>query len=161
MTRKRQQPLTYTLIHVMLADPVRPMPEPRRQFQLLRMWQGLASIEQGDAPNTDDWRVLSDAVNLLETLVIQGVANDDSGLIMDGITALALAGRRHVAGGQIRLDGPGMAAVRAALEDYAALLEALPERVIVRCHRDTEIRIRAILAGKRQSHDVEVEVIEL
>jgi hypothetical protein len=95
-------------------------------------------------------------MNLLETLVIQGVANDDSGLIMDGITALALAGRRHVAGGQIRLDGPGMAAVRAALEDYAALLEVLPERVIVRCHRDTEIRIRAILAGKRQCHDVEV-----
>jgi hypothetical protein len=155
-THKRPRPLTYTLMHVMLAHPVQPMPEPRRRHQLTRMWQGLAAIEQGDAPTTDDWRVLSDAVNLLETLVLQGTANDDSGLIMDGITALALAGRRHVAGSQIRLDAPGIAATRAALEDYAALLEVLPERVIVQCHRDTEIRIRAILAGKRKAHDVEI-----
>lgn len=156
MTRKRQQPLTYTLMHVMLADPVRPMPEPRRRHQLTRMWQGLASIEQGDAPTTEDWRILTDTMNLLETLVVQGTAADDRGLVMDGVNALALAARRHVAGGPLRLDGAGMAAARAALLDYTELLALLPERVIVQCHRDTEIRIRAIRAGKRQAHDVEV-----
>ena len=154
--RQREQPLTYTLMHVMLADPVRPMPEPRRRHQLTRMWQGLAALEQGQEPTRDDWRVLTDVMNLLETLVVQGIATDDRGLVMDGVNALALAARRHVAGGALRLDGPGIAAARAALLDYTDLLALLSERVIVQCHRNTEIRIRKIRSGKRQAHDVEV-----
>jgi len=52
-----------------------------------------------------------------------------------------------------------MQAVRAVLEDYAAVLGALPERTMVQCHRDTEKRLRAILAGRRLPHDVEVMAI--
>lgn len=73
--------------------------------------------------------------------------------------ALAMAGKRHLAGGQIRLDGRGIQVVRAVLEDYAAVLSTLPERTMVQCHRDTEKRLRAILAGKRRPHDVEVMAI--
>lgn len=47
-------------------------------------------------------------------------------------------------------------AVRDVLEDYAMVLETLPARSMVRCHRLTEQRIAEILAGKRQPHDVEV-----
>lgn len=36
------------------------------------------------------------------------------------------------------------------------VLETLPARSMVRCHRLTEQRIAEILAGKRQPHDVEV-----
>jgi hypothetical protein len=44
----------------------------------------------------------------------------------------------------MRLDGPGLQAVRAVLEDYQAALECLPARTMVRCHRATEKRIREI-----------------
>lgn len=57
------------------------------------------------------------------------------------------------------MHGPGIAAVRAVLEDYAAVLEILPERAMVICHRDTETRIRQILNGKRRPHDVEITCI--
>lgn len=154
--RPASQPLTYSVFRVMLADPVNPMPEARRRHQLTRMLGGLAAIERGAAPTPEDWRLCSDAVNLLETLVKSGALQDDGGLVMDGIEALAKAGARHLGGGQIRLDGPGIAAMRAVLEDYATALGALPERTIVQAHRDTEIRIRAILAGKRQAHDIEI-----
>lgn len=101
-------------------------------------------------------------LNLAAKLVIvlfAGGGGSCSGLLIEAITALAMAGKRHLAGGHIRLDGQGIQAVRAVLEDYAAVLAALPERVMVQCHRDTERRLRAILAGKRQPHDVEVMAI--
>ena len=147
---------TYTHWHILLASATQPMAPAKRRHHLTTMWSGLANIEQGTSPTTHDWRVCSDAVNMMETLVTQGTALDADGLLMDAITTLALAGKRHKAGGQIRLDGPGITAVRAILEDYAAALEQLPERTMITCHRDTETRIRDILAGRKQPHDIEV-----
>jgi hypothetical protein len=121
------------------------------------MWQGLRALETDASPTTNDWRVCSDAVNLMETLVLEmGVCTDASGLLNDAVTALALAGKRHRAGNQLRMDGSGIQAVRAVLEDYATLLDQLPHRTVVRCHRLTEQRIRNILRGKAQPHDVEI-----
>ena len=154
--RKPCQPLTYSLMAVMLASPIKPMPEKKRLHQLTRMWMALASIESGPAPTTEDWRVCSDAVNLLETLVAVGEVCDSGGAITGGVTALAMAGKRQLAGGALRLDGLGITVMRRLLEGYALALENLSERVMIQAHRDTELRIRAILAGKRQAHDVEI-----
>ena len=140
----------------LMASSTQPIPSRSRLHQLTVMHDGLANIEKADKPTTNDWRVVSDAVNLMETLVEMCVVEDNSGLLMDAVTALANAGRRHRGGGQIRLDGPGIQAVRAVLEDYAAVLEAIDHRTIVRCHRKTEKRLRDILAGRARPHDVEV-----
>jgi hypothetical protein len=155
--RRRPAAHTYTLLDELQASPTAPAPERWRTHQLTRMWGGLAALETAPAPTTDDWRVCSDAVNLLETLVVDmRVAQDASGLLMDAIAALARAGQRHRQGQAIRLDAPGIQAVRAVLEDYAELLHQLPHRTMVRAHRLTERRIAAILAGRRRPHDVEV-----
>lgn len=159
MTRRKPQRSrspTYSVLRVLMASPTDPMPEPFRLHQLTSMYQGLAALEQGQQPTTDDWRVCSDAVNLMETLIVQGQVVDADGLLLDAITAMANAGKRNMAGGQIRLDGPGIKAVRAILADYSAVLAALPERTMVQCHRDTERRLREIMSGKNQAHDVTV-----
>jgi hypothetical protein len=72
---------------------------------------------------------------------------------------MAMAGKRNMAGGAIRLDGAGIQAVRAVLEDYAALLDMLPARTMIRCHRLTEKRIHELLDGKRKPHDVEITAV--
>lgn len=148
--------LTYTLMDELMASPAEPMPADHRTHQLTRMWQGLRGLEQAPQPTVDDWRVCSDAVNLMETLISMGELQDERGLVDDAVSALALAGRRHRLGQPIRLDGAGIVAVRGVLEDYAAALDALPARTMVRAHRRTELRIRDILAGRRRPHDVEV-----
>jgi uncharacterized protein YyaL (SSP411 family) len=157
--KKRQalRPKHYTLMDELTASPTEPMPAEFRRHQLTRMYDGLAAMEKAESPTTSDWRVVSDAVNLMETLIeTMKVCQDESGLLMDAITAMAMAGKRHRAGGAIRLDGAGIQAVRAILEDYAALLDMLPARVMIRCHRLTEKRIHEMLDGKRKPHDVEV-----
>lgn len=190
--KKRKQQRTvyvyrYTLFDVMLASPSEPLAEHLRRHQLTRMHQGLEAMEKAPVPTTDDWRVVSDAVNIMETLVTSGSffetkedpetgetrkvpipghwhgcdgdaveITDASGLLSDAVTAMAMAGKRHKAGGNIRLDGAGIQAVRSVLADYSDLLEALPARTMIKAHRETERRIHEILVGKKKPHDVEV-----
>ena len=156
----------YSLIDVMMASPTEPLPESHRSHQLMRMHQGLEAMEKAPQPTTDDWRVVSDAVNIMETLVTNGPwpdcsgepveITDASGLLQDAVTAMAMAGKRHRAGGNIRLDGAGIQAVRGVLQDYTDMLDALPARTMIKAHRETERRIHEILSGKKKPHDVEV-----
>ncbi len=166
--RSHRSRMTYTLLHELAASTSQPLPEQHIRHQLTRMNGGLHDLVHGAKPSTDSWRVLSDAVNLLETLVTEGAAperdaqgrtiashwldcdgdpvevRDRSGLLQDAIAALAHAGQRSLQGQAIRLDGPGLAAVRAVLEDYQAALRTLPARTMVRCHRLTEQRVRRV-----------------
>lgn len=165
---QRGEPCTYSILTELSASPTEPMSFYRRSYQLTRMWQGLTAIERAPEPSKDDWRVCSDAVNLMETLITANhgywldcdgevvQVEDSQGLLQDAITALALAGRRNLNGGPIRLDGKGLVAVRGILEDYATILETLPERTLIKAHRLTEKRIREILRGKTQPHDIEI-----
>jgi len=156
----------YSLIDVMMASPTEPLPESHRVHQLTRMHSGLDAMEKAPQPTTDDWRVVSDAVNIMETLVTNGPwpdcsgelveITDSSGLLQDAVTAMALAGKRHKAGGNIRLDGAGIQAVRGVLADYSDMLEALPARTMIKAHRETERRLHEILSGKKRPHDVEI-----
>lgn len=154
--KPRHRAPTYNALTILLASPTQPMPEAKRLHQLTAMYQGLNALELGQQPTRNDWAACSDAINLMETLVLQGHVSDADGLLMDAITGMAKAGQRNLAGGAIRLDGAGIKAVRAVLEDYATALDTLPERVMVQCHRDTEKRLIGILHSKRQGHDVEV-----
>ena len=158
--RPAQREKRYTILDEMMASPTEPLPLAWKTYQLTRMYEGLAAMEKAPSPTTDDWRVVSDAVNLMETLIeTMQVCEDSSGLLMDAITAMAHAGRRNTAGGAIRLEGVGIQAVRAVLEDYAALLDVLPARAMIRCHRLTEKRLHELLDGKRKPHDVEITAI--
>lgn len=156
--RQAQRPKTYSKLHELMASPTYPLPKQHRIHQLTRMYEGLHSLETLAEPSTEDWRVVSDAVNMLETLVVEmKVCDDASGLLQDAVRALAVAGQRHKREGKpIRLDGPGIQAVRAILANYAELMDVLPARTMYRCHRLTEERIHAILDGRKQPHDVEI-----
>jgi len=145
---------TYTMWDAMLASPTEPMSEKQRRHQLTRMWSGLAGLETSAEPTRDDWSVCSDAVNLMETLIEQKHIVDPNNMLFDAMTALAEAGQRNLEGKPLRLDGAGIQAIRGVLEDYAMVLESLPARTMIHCHRLTEKRLQGILKGHKQAHDV-------
>lgn len=146
----------YGLLDVMAASPTEPLAQGLRLHQLTRMYEGLRALETAPKPTAEDWLVCSDAVNMMETLIAMRQVEDSSGLLMNAITALALAGKRHLDGHAIRLDAPGITAVRSVLEDYATVIDALPARTMIQAHRLTEKRIHEILQGRSRPHDVEV-----
>lgn len=135
----------FNLARELMASLTEPMAREKREHQLLTMWQGLSSLEKAPKPSNDDWRAVSDAINLMETLVEMGECQDASGLLADAVTAMGAAGERAMQGQTLRLDGAGIQAVRAVLEDYASVLEVLPARTVLRAHRLTEVRIIGIL----------------
>jgi len=147
---------TYSMLDELMASPTEPLSAEKRQHQLMRMFTALDNLVRAENPTKEDWRLCSDAVNMVESLIDMGICEDNSGLLMDAIIALAKAGKRNLEGKPIRLDGQGLTAVRGILQDYADLLEVIPARVMIRCHRKTEKRIFEILAGRKQPHDVEI-----
>jgi len=154
--RKRPSSL-YSLMDELMASGTEPMPKAKQRYQLTRMYEGLRAMETAPEPTVDDWRVVSDAVNLMETLIYEmRVCEDTNGLLKDAMNALEAAGNRSINNKGIRLDAAGITAVRSILEDYASIIDTLPHRTMVNCHRLTEKRLWAIIGGKRKPHDVHI-----
>lgn len=148
---------TYTLWDELNASPEHPLPEEKIRHQLTRMYEGLHHLETAPAPTIDDWQVVSDAINMLETMVTIGICDDDTGFLNEAVQCMKAAGHRYMDHGVIRLDAKGIATIRTVLVDYADLIRILPARTMIHCHRKTEKRLIDILKGKKQPHDVVVK----
>ncbi len=146
--------LTYSMLDVMMSSPDRPMKDSARVHQLTRMWGGLAALETAETPTQADWIAVSDAVNMMETLVEMGFAKDEDNLIEEAVLILKATAERYKNGTQLRLTGAGIQLIRGLLEDYAYLTENLDERTMVHAHRKTEMRIQDILFGRGKEKDV-------
>lgn len=146
--------LTYSMLNVMMANPERPMKDSARDHQLTRMWSGLAALETAVTPTQQDWIAVSDAVNMMETLVEMGFAEDKDNLIEEAVFILKATAERYKNGQQLRLTGAGIQLLRGILEDYAELTKQLDERTMVHAHRKTEMRIQDILHGRAKEKDI-------
>lgn len=148
----------FSLMETLLASPTEPMPDSKRDTQLTRMYAALADIEQSHDACPDHWRVISDAVNILETLCEMGHMADDSGLLQDAAREMHSAAVRFQAGKPLRLSGVGIQSVRSILEDYRDAVTLLPARTVMQAMRQTEKRIREIQQGKTRASDVVVTI---
>jgi len=157
MRKHKQARATYTHWDVLMASGTDPMPAKKQQWQLLKMYEGLRSLEQSESPTFHDWIACSDAVNMMETLTEMGACLDTSGLLEDAVKALVEAGERYKTHKVLRLNGEGIAAIRAVLEDYAEAIRTLPARTMLQCHIKTEARMRELLAGRGRETDVVVK----
>jgi uncharacterized protein YyaL (SSP411 family) len=146
--------LTYSILDVMMSNPDRPMKDSARTHQLTRMWSGLAALETAENPTQQDWIAVSDAVNMMESLVEMGFAKDEDNLIQEAVLILKATAERYKHGQQLRLTGAGIQLLRGILEDYAYLAENLDERTMVQAHRRTEMRIQDILFGRAKPNDI-------
>ena len=143
------KPLTYSHIDVLMASPTEPISKDKRVHQLTCMFEGLSGLERDEKPSPDHWAWVSDAVMLMDVLRGMGVVEDPDGMIQDGFNALGRAADRALSGGNLRLDGPAIMAVRAVLEDYASLLEQIPARTMISAHRKAEKKTFEIM-GRRK-----------
>jgi uncharacterized protein YyaL (SSP411 family) len=146
---------TYSWMDELMASAIEPMPKAKQRYQLTRMYQGLHAIETDKKPTIDDWSVVADAINLMEVMIRDlKICTDGSGLLEDATQAMKAATVRWQDAGMLRLDGAGIKAVRAVLEDYADILAVVPHRTMINVHRATEKRLIEIRKGKKQPHDV-------
>jgi hypothetical protein len=148
--------LTYSVMDAMLASPDQPMKLERRQFQLMVIRTALYSIERAENPSVEDWKIISQAINMMEMLVEMGFAKDEDGLIQDAIDSMAKAAQRYKDKNVMRFTGSEMNVIRGIVDDYQTMIENLDERTMIHCHRKTEMRLQDILSGKARPNDIRI-----
>lgn len=159
MTRKRPRrhagpadvsPLLSRMVFTAAADVDLPMPQAKRKKTLAPMWSALESIARGAHPGEDDWRHLCDAVNLIETLWLRGhLVREEAEPAWDAACrALARSGERWHERQVMRMDAPGLTAVRACVHHFQDALEGLPERDVLLAIYETRDRLQAIKSGR-------------
>ena len=142
VARKKRLTSAYSLMDELMSSGTEPMPEKMQVYQMTRIYEALNSLETALEPTVEDWRLVSDAVNMLQTLIMEmSICEDTSGLLQDAIAAMSQAGGRYESGAHIRFTAVGLQALRGVVEDYGLLLSTLPHRAMIKCHRLTELRI--------------------
>lgn len=142
------------------ADDQNPLPQRERDLLMGCMHSALESIARGQHPGEDDWRHLSDAINVVETLFLRGnlVRDEVHATWAAACYAMARAGERWHASQVMRMDGEGLRAVRECVGHYAQAMEGLPERDFLLAVYETRERLAAIAAGRVVS-DREVVIV--
>ena len=168
--KKRKPPkysTHYTFMDELMASPSEPLELAKRTHHTGVIFASCDKLTNGTA-TTNDWRIVSDVVNMIETLTTHNNGwwtgfdgelvhmKDETGLLMKAITAMALAGKRQLAGEELRITADNELAMRNICESYAEIIEAIPARSMVKCHRLTEKRMQDILNGRKLPHDVEL-----
>ena len=138
----------------MSASSTAPMPQESRDHQLMRIHAALMAMETAEVPTPDDFQVVGNVVNIMETIVAEGWALDEEGLLKMADGALGESWKRRQRGEAIRLDGPGRQAVCAVLAIYETFLNRLSERNLKYAHSVTERRIWEVVHGRGRPGDV-------
>lgn len=157
-TRARKWRPFYSHVDVLMASATQPMPEALRRHWLTRVHLALEALARGKRPDADDWRMLSDAVNLMETMVRHGLVSDPDGVKERAKAALALSGQSLMEGRVMRVDGVGLMALRDLLADMSELMATMAHRDFVKVHVATERYVREVLLGQGRPGDVVVAV---
>lgn len=115
----------YTLWDELRADPVQPLSIKDRLNTVGKMGDSLAALKLEPSPPVEDWRRLSDMVNMATTLVDMGEMLDSHALLADACEAMVKASDRYKAGQALRFDGPGVQAIRKGQQRVSGRVVAL------------------------------------
>lgn len=140
----------YSLWDELRADPVQPLAIQDRINTVGKMADSMAALKLDPYPPVEDWRRLSDMVNMVHTLVDMGEMVDSQALLADVFEAMVKASDRYKADQPLRFDGPGVQAMDALFQDFSTAVSVLPARTMIRCHRLTVKRLQAVRKGQQK-----------
>lgn len=159
MSRKRS---TYRPRSV-ISDPLsllRPASKPQRDKVLLVFLSALEALARGEHPDDEDWRLLSDAINTIETLTLHMQrlsAAEVMPTVNLAIAAMVGAAKRYQSGQRMGVDGSGLQALRDVVGIYEKCLNGLTEREMAVAQQLTQQRVNRLL----RSRGLEREVVSL
>lgn len=130
------------------------MPANQRQSYIAGFTQALQAIQFEPVSTREHWRVMADAVNLVETFCAHPWPDPDApGELIDiadeaetipaAVEAMREAARLHkMQGGNIRLSAQGREALAALVDMLDTILQTLSHRSTLQCHNECETALR-------------------
>ena len=143
-----------------ITDPLsflRPADPARKRGVMAKFWSALEAMSRGQHPGEVDWRLLSDAINTVETLALHMhklVLDEVMPPVNAAIAAMVGAANRFKGGQGMRLDGPGLAALREVVGIYEQCLDGLTEFEMAQAQAETQRRVNMLLQSKTQGREV-------
>lgn len=143
---------TYTALDLLMASP-QPMPDAQRTAYMAGFATALHTIQYGSVSTPENWRVMADAVNLVETFCSHPWPDpaapgelidiaDESGALAAANQAMTQAARLHkLQGGNIRLSADGRQALADLVDLLGVILQTVSHRSALQCHNQTEAAI--------------------
>lgn len=129
---------------------LQPAPKAQRDTVLLRLHTALEEMARGTQPGPQEWRDMADAINTLEALTVHMAVLDASTtmpVLERATAAMVAAERRYRSTGRAGLDGPGLQALRDALQLYTQAATGLTQHAMAKARR---ISARAYADGLNQ-----------
>lgn len=124
---------------------------------MLTFLSALDAIAIGSSPDVDDWRLLSDAVNTVDSLAVH-FGKLDPAEVMPAVEratqGMIAAADRFRAGKGMRLDAEGLMALREVIDIYDVCLNNLTAREMFLAQRETQRRVSEILSDESRRPDV-------
>jgi hypothetical protein len=134
---KRKLTTHYSLMDQLMASPTEPLSKAKQEAYMNKVWASYCVL-RGSSPDYESVDRCIDIINMVESLIALGIAEDRSGLIPDAQRALGRCVESYPDGPAQALTPEGADAVRAVLEDYAEAMAQLPARTMIQCHRRAE-----------------------
>lgn len=119
----------------------------QRERKAIELLSCLDNLAAGSEPRPDDWRTLADVINVLETLSEQGALEIDKGALMQAQESMTSAMRRAKAGKALRLDGPGLDALRYCVTGWVEVMGSMTAGEQGKAALDTHKRLQAAIAS--------------
>lgn len=143
---------TYNALDIIMASP-RPMNDAQRNAYIQGFKTALHAIQFAPVSTKIHWRVMADAVNLVETFCAHpwpdpsGVGlidiADESGALEAASQAMREAARIHrLQGGSIRLSASGREALADLVDLLDTILQTVSHRSALHCHNECEAAIK-------------------
>lgn len=146
----------FSMLDELLASPTDPAPEVHTN-RIAAARSAVVSMRSPETASITAWSLCCMVGNILETMIQLGLVADPDGLLQDGFDALKRATEAvRAPGAPVALPPADFPVVEAMVEDWAAVMVAMPARDIIRAFRATDRRIRDIEAGRLQPHDYTV-----
>jgi len=143
-----------------ITDPLtllRPASAEEKAAIMATFYSALDEIVSGSTPDENAWRLLSDSINTIETLTLSMrklVPEEVMPTVNAAIAAMVGACNRFKAGQGMRLDGPGINAMRDILDIYRQALDGLTAREMAQAQAETQWRVNKLLHERGESAEV-------
>ena len=146
----------WSMATALLADPVNPLPQSRRDALSRAGHVGLEDLSKSPEPGLESWRDLTDLLNWMTAARELGLISDPDDVIQRGNDALVECHDLRKKHGKLRLSPNGLADLAALMEQFDALINEVSARVYWSVVRRAGVRCRDIWTGKRKAGDVVV-----
>jgi len=144
---------TYTAFDIIMSSP-QPMNDAQRTAYIQGFKTALHAIQFEPVSTPQHWRVMADAVNLVETFCTHAWPDpscagsmidisDESGALEAATKAMREAAKTHrLQGGSIRLSAAGREALADLVDLLDTILQTVSHRSALHCHNECEAAIQ-------------------